>query len=93
MRKYIILKPILFVMFGNLKLKKRIYTSSYTICMSASLILFTYISHLFCLLNIRTSIVVLISIENWFILFCVLFPVVNRTVISMVLQWNILCLN
>ena len=42
MRKCIILKPILFVMFGNLKLEQRIHTRSYGICMSASLILFTY---------------------------------------------------
>ena len=34
-RKCIILKPILFVMFGNLKLVLRIYTSIYSICMSA----------------------------------------------------------
>ena len=41
-RKCIIKNPIFFVMFGNLNLEKWIHTSSWGICMSASLILFTY---------------------------------------------------
>ena len=41
-RKYITLKSILFIMFANLKLVLRSYTSLYGIFMSASLILFSY---------------------------------------------------
>ena len=43
-RKYITLKSILFIMFGNLKLVLRIYTSLYGIFMSASLTLYIYTS-------------------------------------------------
>ena len=42
-RKYITLKSILFIMFANLKLVLRSYTSLYGIFMSASLTLFIYI--------------------------------------------------
>ena len=41
-RKYINLKSILFIMFANLKLVLRSYTSLYGIFMSASLTLFCY---------------------------------------------------
>ena len=41
-RKYIILKSILFIMFANLKLVLRSYTSLYGIFMSVSLTLFSY---------------------------------------------------
>ena len=41
-RKYITLKSILFIMFANLKLVLRSYTSLYGIFMSASLTLFSY---------------------------------------------------
>ena len=43
-RKYISLKSILFIMFANLKLVLRSYTSLNGICMSPSLTLFSYIS-------------------------------------------------
>ena len=41
-RKYFTLKSILFIMFANLKLVLRSYTSSYGIFMSASLTLYIY---------------------------------------------------
>ena len=41
-RKYITLKSILFIMFANLKLVLRRYTSLYGIFMSASLTLYSY---------------------------------------------------
>ena len=41
-RKYITLKSILFIMFANLKLVLRSYTSLYGIFMSASLTLYSY---------------------------------------------------
>ena len=41
-RKYITLKSILFIMFGNLKLVLRRFTSFYGIFMSASLTLYIY---------------------------------------------------
>ena len=41
-RKFITLKSILFIMFGNLKLVLRRYTSLYGIFMSASLTLYIY---------------------------------------------------
>ena len=43
-RKYFILKSILFIMFANLKLVLRSYTSLYGIFMSASLTLYIYTS-------------------------------------------------
>ena len=42
-RKYFTLKSILFIMFANLKLVLRSYTSSYGIFMSACLTLYIYI--------------------------------------------------
>ena len=42
MRKYFTLKSILFIMFANLKLVLRSYTSLYGIFMNASLTLFSY---------------------------------------------------
>ena len=42
-RKYITLKSMLFIMFANLKLVLRSYTSLYGIFMSASLTLYSYI--------------------------------------------------
>ena len=42
-RKYFTLKSILFIMFANLKLVLRSYTSLYGIFMSASLTLYIYI--------------------------------------------------
>ena len=43
--KYITLKSILFIMFANLKLVLRSYTSLYGIFMSASLILLSHITN------------------------------------------------
>ena len=46
-RKYITLKSILYIMFANLELALRSYTSLYGIFMSASLTLFSYKSLVF----------------------------------------------
>ena len=53
-RKYFTLKSILFIMFANLKLVLRSYTSLYGIFMSASLTLYIY-----------TTILPLISIQTY----------------------------